>query len=172
MSTTMSTKITYREGDATLPQAGGRKIIVHICNNLGLWGAGFTGALSHRWASPERLYRDSAPHALGSVTYAQVAPDIAVANMVAQVGVTGRPGFYGVHEEALEDCLLHVAETARACRASVHMPRIGCGLAGSVWSEIEPIVQRTLCAEGVPVYVYDLPEGEPERQPTTNAKEQ
>jgi hypothetical protein len=36
------------------------------------------------------------------------------------------------------------------------MPRIGCGLAGGQWSEIEPIIERTLLAAGVEVYVYDL----------------
>jgi hypothetical protein len=34
------------------------------------------------------------------------------------------------------------------------MPRIGCGLAGGQWSEIEKIIQD-VCS--VDVYVYDLP---------------
>jgi hypothetical protein len=41
-------------------------------------------------------------------------------------------------------------------RASVHMPRIGCGLAGGKWEEIEPIIERTLVAKGMTVVVYDL----------------
>jgi hypothetical protein len=39
----------------------------------------------------------------------------------------------------------------------VHMPRIGCGLAGGQWEEIEPIIETTLGAKGVAVTVYDLP---------------
>jgi hypothetical protein len=46
--------------------------------------------------------------------------------------------------------------------ASVHMPRIGCGLAGGEWGRVESIVRDTLCAEGIEVTVYDLPSGEGE----------
>ena len=41
--------------------------------------------------------------------------------------------------------------------ASVHMPRIGTGQAGGSWSIIEDLVDNELCAHGVPVTVYDLP---------------
>lgn len=40
--------------------------------------------------------------------------------------------------------------------ASVHMPRIGCGLAGGKWSRIEPLIERRLAGRGVPVTVYDF----------------
>ena len=40
--------------------------------------------------------------------------------------------------------------------ASDHMPRIGCGLAGGDWAEIEPMITETLCAAGIEVVVYDL----------------
>jgi O-acetyl-ADP-ribose deacetylase (regulator of RNase III) len=36
------------------------------------------------------------------------------------------------------------------------MPRIGCGLAGGSWEEIEPIIKRTLTDQGVEVVVYDF----------------
>jgi hypothetical protein len=36
------------------------------------------------------------------------------------------------------------------------MPRIGCGLAGGNWEEIEPIIEETLGAQSVPVSVYDF----------------
>ncbi|WP_438033467.1 hypothetical protein [Sorangium sp. So ce204] len=32
----------------------------------------------------------------------------------------------------------------------------GCGLAGGQWPDVESIVQRTLCAAGLSVHVYDL----------------
>jgi hypothetical protein len=37
------------------------------------------------------------------------------------------------------------------------MPRIGCGLAGGRWEEVEPLVIAQLTDYGVPVRVYDLP---------------
>jgi hypothetical protein len=33
------------------------------------------------------------------------------------------------------------------------LPRIGCGLAGGRWDLIEPIVERTLCKDGIDVQV-------------------
>jgi hypothetical protein len=49
-----------------------------------------------------------------------------------------------------------VAEKARELNASVHMPRIGCGLAGGKWEKIEPIIQKHLCDGGIDVTVYDF----------------
>jgi len=36
------------------------------------------------------------------------------------------------------------------------MPRIGCGLAGGKWEQIEPLIERHLAAAGAEVVVYDL----------------
>ena len=40
--------------------------------------------------------------------------------------------------------------------ASVHMPGIGCGVAGGTWDRIEPIIFRTLRERDVAVNVYDF----------------
>jgi hypothetical protein len=52
--------------------------------------------------------------------------------------------------------LAKVAQKALELEASVHMPRIGCGLAGGEWSRIEPLIVNSLCEKGVDVTVYDL----------------
>lgn len=49
--------IQYTTGDATQPLADGAKIICHVCNDIGGWGAGFVVALSRKWSEPERAYR-------------------------------------------------------------------------------------------------------------------
>lgn len=36
------------------------------------------------------------------------------------------------------------------------MPRIGCGLAGGQWEEIEPLIVSQLIEKGVAVTVYDF----------------
>ena len=51
--------------------------------------------------------------------------------------------------------LAHLATKAAELDASVHMPRIGCGLAGGHWSRVEPLVMRRLVERGVAVTVYD-----------------
>jgi len=55
-----------------------------------------------------------------------------------------------------EECLSKVSAKAVELGASVHMPRIGCGLAGGKWERIEPIIVETLCEADVPVTVYDF----------------
>jgi O-acetyl-ADP-ribose deacetylase (regulator of RNase III) len=149
--------LTFAAGDATRPEGDGPKIIAHVCNNAGGWGAGFVLALSARWAAPERAYRyHGSPYDLGSVQLVQAEPELWVANMIAQRGyglAAGPPIRYG----ALGLCLALVADAAEARGASVHMPRIGCGLAGGRWDRIEPLVVAALCDRGIPVTVYDLP---------------
>ncbi len=144
--------ITYLTGDATKPVGDGNKIIAHVCNDVGAWGAGFVLAVSARWPQPEAAYRGDFVY-LGESHFVDVEPDIAVANMVAQT--LGGP--HPLKYNALRCCLQEVASEAQLWRASVHMPRIGCGLAGGSWDKVEPLIQETLVAAGVEVYVYDLP---------------
>jgi O-acetyl-ADP-ribose deacetylase (regulator of RNase III) len=151
----VATKILYVVGDATAPGGDGPKVIAHVCNDVGAWGAGFTGAISRKWANPEKRYRTifkMAPLELGTVQYADVGLGVVVANMIAQRGLAGVAIRYG----ALERCLTHLREYALLAGASVHMPRIGCGLAGGKWTEVEPLVKKALTDKGVVVTVYDL----------------
>lgn len=41
-------------------------------------------------------------------------------------------------------------------KASIHMPRIGCGLAGGKWEVIEQIIKEELIDKEIAVTVYDL----------------
>lgn len=160
-------KITYLIGDATRPQGEGLKVIVHISNNVGTWGKGFVLALSARWKLPEQSYREwyrdraEAPMLLGMVDWTQPEADIMVASMIAQDGInrsTMRSHAAPIRYEAVEAGLEVVADAIlrKRRRATVHMPRIGCGLAGGTWDQIEPIIQRQLCHRGISATVYDL----------------
>lgn len=152
--------IRYLEGDATDPQSPGHKVIVHVCNDLGGWGRGFVLALSKRWPEPERDYRQwfaSEPRpSLGDVQFVTVEAEITVANMVGQHGLRRKRGNPPIRYEAVRTGLETVAAFAKDLRASVHMPRIGCGLAGGEWHLIEPIIQETLAASGIETTVYDF----------------
>ncbi len=156
------TPVRYLKGDATDPQAGGPKIITHICNDLGGWGKGFVLAISARWPQPEAAYRAwhqtgaAGGFALGAVQLVPVRADILVANLIGQRGMkTGSKG-PPVRYPAIEAGLATIGDKAVELGASVHMPRIGCGLAGGKWEQIEPLVERTLSARGVAVTVYDF----------------
>ncbi|MFA5359003.1 MAG: macro domain-containing protein [Patescibacteria group bacterium] len=153
----------YVTGDATAPQGQGPSVIVHVCNDIGAWGAGFVLAISAKWSEPETQYRawhkegGSVPFELGATQIVAVEKNLWVANMIGQHKIKPRDGVPPVRYEAIKQCLNTVAIFAKEQKASVHMPRIGCGLAGGTWAEIGPIVEKTLVAQGVDVYVYDLP---------------
>lgn len=155
-------EIQYVRGDATCPQAKGAKIIAHVCNDRGGWGKGFVVALSRRWPEPEKAYRRwhreraGNDFGLGATRIVQVGAGLWVANMIGQHGTrAGRSSGPPIRYEAVDECLRRLAEHATVLRASVHMPRIGCGLAGGRWERIEPLVTARLTAAGVPVTVYD-----------------
>ena len=167
--------ITCTTGDATQPVGDGPKIIAHIVNDEGGWGRGFVVALSERWPQPERDYRawhkrgifaqDLAgnlnPFCLGAVQLVLVDThqQLWVANMVAQQGIRHSPDAPpAVDYDALALALAHVSKIATYTNATVHMPRIGCGLGGGSWDKIEAIINDTLVSQGIAVTVYDLPE--------------
>ena len=126
-------------GDATAPQGDGIKIIVHVCNDIGAWGRGFVLALSKRWPEVERRYRvwhrgeGPSQFGLGEVQFVQVNSDTWVANLVGQKDIKTRQGIPPIRYDALRKGLRRIAEEAKRMTASIHMPRIGCGLAGGNW---------------------------------------
>ncbi len=149
-------------GDATQPQGSGARILVHICNDIGAWGKGFVLAISRRWPAPEQRYRawhrqgDAVPFTLGQVQFVPVGDTMWVANLIGQHDIrraTGRPP---IRYEAVRQGLARVAEFAQGHGATVHMPCIGCGLAGGDWTEISRINTEELTNRGVSVTVYDL----------------
>ncbi|WP_405731710.1 macro domain-containing protein [Streptomyces sp. NBC_01537] len=156
-----TTGIEYVRGDATTPLGKGPKVIAHVCNDLGGWGKGFVLAVSRRWSEPEAAYRRwhreraGNDFGLGALQMVQVEPLVWIANMVGQHGIrTGSKGV-PVRYEAIDTALGALADRAAELGASVHMPRIGCGLAGGRWERVEPLVVARLTGKGIAVTVYD-----------------
>ena len=156
----MKNGIVYLKGDATAPSSKGMKIIAHVCNDIGGWGKGFVLAVSKRWKEPESQYRkwhrEKDDFQLGEIRLVQVEPYVYVANMIAQKGIKAGSEGVPIRYEALEKCLISLSQKAIELNASVHMPRIGCGLAGGKWEEIEPLILDALVGNGVDVFVYDF----------------
>jgi len=168
--------IQYKVGDATLPEVSGPKLIIHCCNDQGGWGRGFVLALSERWPLAEDAYRQwsraqhnpvdhlfsgqtetSGPFKLGEVQFVLVGPKLWVANIIGQHGVgivNGRPP---IRYDAIQAGLKKVYRWTQIHKGSVHMPRMGSGLAGGRWDAVEKLVNVELAVKGVDVTVYDLP---------------
>jgi len=152
----------YHKGDATAPTGSEPKIIAHICNDVGAWGKGFVLAISQRWKAPEEAYRGwyqkraDIAFALGGVQIVSVDTKLWVANMIAQHGLRGTSTNPPIRYEALGQCLEKLARHALDLKSSVHMPRIGCGLAGGKWEKVEPLLLSNLCMASIHVTVYDF----------------
>lgn len=153
--------IQYIKGDATSPEGSENKIIVHICNDIGGWGKGFVVAISKKWTAPEKQYREwfkcKNDFELGKVQFVQVEEDLWVANLIGQHKINkDENGGAPIRYNAIEEGLKTVSDFAKTNNASVHMPRIGCGLAGGKWEKIEPIILKTLSSCNIEVVVYDF----------------
>ena len=153
--------IEYVLGDATRPVGTGPRVIVHVCNDVGGWGKGFVVALSKRWKSPEESFRrwhkegGAAPFELGQVQFVEVEPDLWVANLIGQHDIVRKGGVPPVRYGAIRSGLERVAIFAKEREATIHMPRIGAGLAGGDWTVISSIVDDELVKAGLTVKVYD-----------------
>lgn len=168
--------IHYIKGDATQPVGDGPKLIVHICNDIGAWGAGFVMAISRKWKQPESEYRRwhlafvdhtidgsdcpttkyiGPPFRLGEIQIVNVSKETSVVNMIAQHGIGA--GWNRVVDWALEECLARVSLFTRTSPIkSIHMPKIGTGLAGANWKkDILPLIEKTMGGD-IDVYVYEL----------------
>src|SRR5690606_27900392 len=136
------------------------------------WGKGFVMALSKKWPEPEHNYRrwhraismrntetgSSPTLTLGLVQFVLVEDkDVTVANLVGQRGVRTKHNPSPVSYEAIEAGFKRIRDAFwnMTPKYSIHMPRIGCGLAGGEWNRIEPLIEKHL--HEFEVYVYDLP---------------
>ena len=152
--------LSYLTGDATAPSGGRPAVIAHVCNDSGGWGKGFVLAISRRWPEPEAAYRGWARSGqgfgLGMIQLVKVEEQLQVANMVAQHSYVSRANPVAIRYDALGQCLSALAGRIEE-RTVIHMPRIGCGLAGGNWDQIEPLLEEHLAMAGFDVRVYDLP---------------
>ena len=76
--------------------------------------------------------------------------------MIAQEGLKRINNITPIRYEAVRACLNTIAVEGKKLNASIHMPRIGCGLAGGKWDKIETIITETLSSNDLEVYVYDF----------------
>lgn len=154
--------INYLTGDATDLPSSGNKVLCHLCNSWGFWGAGFVLALSKKWpvaeAAYRKLYADQGKKlVMGTVQFVPINSDLHVANMIGQLGLRKKDGDSSIRYPALYSCLEEVAKFAVANKASIHAPKFGAGLAGGDWRVIEAILEKISKTYGVDFTIYDFP---------------
>ena len=149
--------ITYVKGDATHPIAI-PAIIAHVCNNKGGWGAGFTKALTGKFGpSLKDFYQGmiKSNANLGGASIQHINDNIFICHMIAQNGFRKPENPVPLDYDSLDICLGRLYKVCRILHKNmtIHMPRIGCGLAGGTWDRVEPLILKHMTA---PTYVYDL----------------
>jgi len=155
-------RIEYLRGDATKPRGDENKIIAFIINDkANSWGAGFAKAVQSKWPLVLEEFRHwkklhGEEFSLGNVFTAKVERKLKTALMISQHGY-GPSKLPRIRYGALYESLKKLAQIAKSEKASVHMPRIGCGQAGGAWDVVSEMVEDTLCLNGVDVMIYDLP---------------
>ena len=168
-------------GNAVQPQGDGLKYIIHCCNDIGVFGAGFALAIANKWPdvkyqyqqwskglSPS-MYNTSVLFKLGQIQLVKVDHDQYVVNMIGQRGIGNNFVHIGegvgrrirtikpIRYEAIEECLVRVAALAKMNNASVHAPKFGSGLAGGEWEHIEQLIESNISEYNIPVTIYNYP---------------
>lgn len=149
--------LVYLVGDATEPQLNDyhKGVIVHCCNNIGAWGAGFVLALSKKWSEPEKQYRAMSKYNLGDIQIVPVEENLSVCNLIGQNGIrsyqTPVPVDYAAIKKGLEKLKIYMIKNNII---NLIMPRIGCGLAGGKWGEILKILDDVFADTKIVIEVY------------------
>lgn len=146
-------QIAYITGDVTEPLLCGNDCIVQVVNNVGAYGAGVSGAIAKKWPIVLKEFK-SHPAQLGTSITFQLGEGLWFGNMYAQSGLRSKTNAKPLRYARLAFCLDSV-ECFGFDR--IHMPKIGCGLAGGDWNIVSELIQDILVDNGVEVYVYELP---------------
>lgn len=171
-------QIKYVCGDATNIEADPSidyNVIVHCCNNVGGWGSGFVVPLGNKWPHVKQAYLDEfkivdaqfeygPPHPedlLGTYTLPHAEENIWVCNLIGQHS-PGGIDVAGIHIPPIDyyAITLGLANLRKQLMGSghsysLHMPRMGCGLAGGDWPSIFECINKVFGSDDVSITVYD-----------------
>lgn len=141
--------INYRDQDVVYvdktvyPHKTSEIVIIHGVNCQRVMGSGVAKSLYTRWPKVRSMYMTIPQKEmwLGAVQRVQVDQFMHVFNCWTQEYYGNDGKAYG-NLDAIEASLLKVVAWAEENRwaPAIYMPRIGCGLAGLDWSDVEAII--------------------------------
>lgn len=147
-------------------EIAGPAAIVHICNDLGHWGAGFTKSLSKKWPQAEKAYRawaknkvdhDNNPFKLGQISTVRVGT-YNIVNMIAQAGTVQHPAAWlpPIRYSALACAMARTAAFVKFNDLPIYAPKFGSGLAGGEWEVIENMIKEIWVYRNIDVTICYL----------------
>lgn len=158
--------IRYLTGDATEPEWR-PTVIAHIVNNRGGFGRGFAATVAKKWPYVRSDYTKF--HAMGAqlgdiqIIGIEGQAELSICNIMAQDGYISDSNPCPFNHLAAQKGLTKLSELIRSmftyssAPTYISMPRIGAGLGGAKWEDVEQVILAATEPYEVPVDVYDLP---------------
>lgn len=144
---------------------GGNVVIPHVCNNIGLFGAGFASYVASNFPDVKANFEMlGTKNKLGHVQYVKVLSnksykrEMFFANMIAQNKVISPKNPRPLNYEALVKCMSDVRSFCLELskhtenQTEIHCPKFGSGLAGGNWDLISELIKDIW--SNIPVFVY------------------
>lgn len=120
-------------------------IIVHGCNVSGGYGSGIAGIIADKYPEAQHeyflkmdgySYKQPNRAALGTIQPVKIYDDFYIVNGFTQLRYGG-PGVRWANPSAIRDVLDLTADFAIKMKMDVYAPKIGTGLGGITWEEVE-----------------------------------
>lgn len=160
--------IVYRTGNI-FKLLGMRKpiIIPHVCNDLGIMGAGFAKSVAIRWPHVYDRYKSLGSFVLGTTQFVEAEDGVVVANMIAQKGLMHKnrsdiPLRYSALMSCMEQVSFYVEELEKKLyresytkQPNILCPKFGAGLSGGDWNLIQALIQEIWANKNVSVVTLD-----------------
>ena len=123
-------------------------------------GSGVAGAIRKRWPMVYDQFKKQGrgKQMLGTADPVYISQEIIVVNCYTQLWYGFGGGRYA-DLKAVETSVSYAAKIANLYNFPLYLPRIGCGLGGLKWEEVEPVLERlALMYEGyIPIVICDPP---------------
>lgn len=154
--------IEYKKGNILDVQEG---IIAHQVNCMGAMNSGLAKQIRAKYPEVYTRYQEvhvnplytgaGLDQLMGWVDFVNVGNNLNIANCYGQYryGTNERQ----THYPSLFKCVNTLCEYSKATNVSIHLPRIGCGLAGGDWAIVEQLLKIAHDTNGSPnITVWEL----------------
>lgn len=149
--------IKYINGNILLAlEKGELDVIAHGCNCQGGFGSGIAGQIARRWPHVRDAYinlHNNGGTILGFFQPVPISDNQYIINCGTQDKYLPR-GVRHADYDAINDVLESLSLYTQRKLTRVGIPKIGAGLAGGDWEEIEKIILKHFTDQELTVYIY------------------
>lgn len=150
--------IRYNNGDIRTAKSG---FIIQGCNAMNSHGSGLAKSISEKWPQVKQKYHEFYDRKgylnLGEFDVIPVEDRVSVVNLISQdnYGYDGSLYVsYAAIEVGLENIIKYIER--ESLEKTIHLPKIGCGLAGGDWTVVENIIRKVFLGNfNVNIWVFD-----------------